>query len=358
MGGVFLFNFTKLVFWIGRTCFLTRNSFKKNVLLDGSTQRWLRIPLVWILYILQGHRRTKEQWRRGWQVWPALNLLRLLCGLSAPNEALFLLLLKLNTVFDSSLPKPQWSFLKSSLWRRDSLSHGNHICSGSCHWGAASTRGGGECSFLSAFAVCAKLHHVDLCSLQCFWNSVPSSSLPIYLEIAAKCFSSIRACSHAQAELVLGSDPRGSVCFGKGALPVASFLPVELEELHQTLHCCLLCLKSTLVVLCTSSPQETGPSHRVFFLLKTCWCSFSSCFKYYTAFPSLYLLFAPFCPNQNWPCFQLLAALCNLFPSSSFPVPFSWLPYKVLSYLCSTLCGVSFFLYCRLFVPETIKTTY
>lgn len=143
MGGVFLFNFTKLVFWIGRTCFLTRNSFKKNVLLDGSTQRWLRIPLVWILYILQGHRRTKEQWRRGWQVWPALNLLRLLCGLSAPNEALFLLLLKLNTVFDSSLPKPQWSFLKSSLWRRDSLSHGNHICSGSCHWGAASTRGGG-----------------------------------------------------------------------------------------------------------------------------------------------------------------------------------------------------------------------
>lgn len=284
MGGVFLFNFTKWVFWIGRTCFLTRNSFKRNVLLDGSTQRWLRIPLVWILYILQGHRRMKEQWRRGWQVWPALNLLRLLCGLSAPNEALFLLLLKLNTIFDSSLPKPQWSFLKSSLWRRDSLSHGNHICSGSCQWGAASTRGGGGWLFLSVswdedFAVCAKLHHVDVCSLQCFWTPAPSSCPPIYLEIPAKWFSSIRACSHALVELVLGRDPRGSVCLGKGALPVASFLLVELEELHQTFHCWLLCLKSTLVVLCTSSPQGTGPLHRVFFLLKTCWCSFSYCFK-------------------------------------------------------------------------------
>lgn len=219
MGAVFLFNLTKWLFWIGRTCFLTKNSSKKNVMLDGSSQRWLRIPLVWILYKLQGHRRTEQQWRRGWQVWPALNLLRLLCGLSAPNEALFLLLLKLNTVFDSSLPKPQWSCLKCSLWRRDSLSHGSHICNG--RW--LSVRGcqhKGGSLFLSAswdedFAVCAKLRNVNLCSLQCSWAPVPSSSPPIYLEIPAKWFSSIRACSHALVELVLGSNPRGGSSLGK-----------------------------------------------------------------------------------------------------------------------------------------------
>lgn len=168
----------------------------------------------------------KQQWRRGWQVWPALNLLRLLCGLSAPNEALFLLLLKLNTVFDSSLPKPQWSCVKISLWRRDSLSHGSHICSGSWLSGrGCQCRGSVYSSVLHGMKILLFVPnstvltyaHYDVFEVQLLSPHLAgNANQVVFLH---------QGVFKVLVELVLGSDPRGGVGLGRGALPVPAFLP-------------------------------------------------------------------------------------------------------------------------------------
>lgn len=133
------------------------------------------------------------------------------------------------------MPKPQWRCLDTYLWRRDSFTHGSQICSG--RW--LSVRGylykGGVYSsvlhWMKILLVCANLHGSNLHWIRCFCTPVLSSSPPVYLKIPDKWFSSIAACTHALVELVLGSNPTGSVSLEKGALHVASFIPVEIGGL-------------------------------------------------------------------------------------------------------------------------------
>lgn len=103
---------------------------------------------------------------------------------------------------------------------------------GDCQRGAASTRGGVYSSVLHGMKILLFVPNSTMLTYthcNVFELLPPAPPLLFTWKSQPKWFPPIRARSHALVELVLGSNPRGGGGLGKGALLVASFIPVELE---------------------------------------------------------------------------------------------------------------------------------
>ena len=113
-------------------------------------------------------------------------------------------------------------------------------------------------------------------------------------------------------ELVLGSSPTGRVRLEKGALHVASFIPVGIGGLLPEVSlkasplatgCCTWRAVCAPLRTAVPSPQATGPLQRIFLYTRLADTVSLIEISSITAVSSLHGLSAPFCPAQNWPCF-------------------------------------------------------